>query len=107
MTIYEQENGVWVDSGFGYEYDTAQFQEGGEHISGLYYDAATQTYTIDMAVTAGNAQEGLVLRANENYKVGVAAYNRDADATLPSEDNQTIKYYGQETQSAEAFLPGV
>lgn len=103
VTIYEQEKGVWVDSGFGYEYDAAQFQEGDEHISGLSYENGT--YTIDMAVTAGNAQEGLVLRANENYKVGVAAYNRDETAKLPSEDNQTIKYYGQEAQSDEAFLP--
>lgn len=51
ITIY---NADGTDTGLGYEYDATQFDsENTDYISGLSYDAATKTYSIDMAMTVG------------------------------------------------------
>ena len=122
ITIYEQnEKGEWIDSGYGYEYDAAQFPEtvNGEknknHITGLSIDE-NGNYTIDMAVTMGgqgatknNSSEikgygkPEALEANQSYKVGVTAYK--SESVEIAEKTQTVKYYGSEAQSADAFLP--
>ena len=112
ITIYEQKNGQWVDSGYGYEYDAAQFLKtvNGEvnksYISGLSIDE-NGNYTIKMALTVGGADKKggtpITLEAGKSYKVGVSAYMNE-DVTI-AEETQTVKYYGSEAQSADAFLP--
>ncbi len=114
ITIYEQEGNSWVDSGRGYEYDATQFQatlsSGGDnpdYMPGLHYDADTQTYSINMAVTAGGADseddKPVTLEAGKSYKVGVTAYNNEP-VTMGAE-TRNVKYYGPEAQSSDEFLP--
>lgn len=79
VTIYQQQNGGWVDTGFGYELNK-------------------ETTSIDMALTVGGEEtaESKNLSANETYKVGVSAYTQAEDGA---------KYYSAETESSGVFLP--
>lgn len=79
VTIYQQQNGAWVDTGFGYELNK-------------------ETTSIDMALTVGGEEtaESKNLSANETYKVGVSAYTQTEDGA---------KYYSAETESSGVFLP--
>lgn len=79
VTIYQQQNGGWVDTGFGYE-------------------LSKETTSIDMALTVGGEEtaESKNLSANETYKVGVSAYREPEDGA---------KYYSAETTSTEEYLP--
>ena len=79
VTIYQQQNGGWVDTGFG-------------------YDLNKETTSIDMALTVGGEEtaESKNLSANETYKVGVSAYTQTGDGA---------KYYSAETESSGVFLP--
>ena len=79
VTIYQQQNGGWVDTGFGYELNK-------------------KTTSIDMALTVGGEEtaESKNLSANETYKVGVSAYTQTEDGA---------KYYSAETESSGVFLP--
>ena len=80
VTIYQEQNGAWVDTGFGYDLDQS-------------------STGIDMALTVGG--EGTAaspnLSANQTYKVGVRAYKTIEGG----------KYYSAETQSDNngVFLP--
>lgn len=79
VTIYQQQNGGWVDTGFGYDLDN-------------------KTTSIDMALTVGGEEtaESKNLSANETYKVSVSAYTQTEDGA---------KYYSAETESSGVFLP--
>ena len=79
VTIYQQQNGGWVDTGFG-------------------YDLNKETTSIDMALTVGGEETAgsKNLSANETYKVGVSAYTQTEDGA---------KYYSAETESSGVFLP--
>ena len=79
VTIYQQQNGGWVDTGFGYDLDK-------------------DTTAIDMALTVGGEEtaESKNLTANATYKVGVSAYTEPEDGA---------KYYSAETTSTEEYLP--
>ena len=79
VTIYQQQNGGWVDTGFGYDLDK-------------------DTTAIDMALTVGGeeTEESKNLTANATYKVGVSAYREPEDGA---------KYYSAETTSTEEYLP--
>ena len=79
VTIYQEQNGGWVDTGFGYDLDK-------------------DTTAIDMALTVGGeeTEESKNLTANATYKVGVSAYREPEDGA---------KYYGAETTSTEEYLP--
>ena len=79
VTIYQQQNGGWVDTGYG-------------------YDLNKETTSIDMALTVGGEEtaESKNLSANETYKVGVSAYTQTEDGA---------KYYSAETESSGVFLP--
>ena len=79
VTIYQQQNGGWVDTGFGYDLDKG-------------------TTAIDMALTVGGEEtaESKNLTANATYKVGVSAYTEPEDGA---------KYYSAETKSSDVFLP--
>ena len=79
VTIYQEQNGGWVDTGFGYDLDKG-------------------TTAIDMALTVGGEEtaESKNLTANATYKVGVSAYTEPEDGA---------KYYSAETKSSDVFLP--
>lgn len=79
VTIYQEQNGVWVDTGFGYDLDK-------------------DTTAINMALTVGGeeTEESKNLTANQTYKVGVSAYREPEDGA---------KYYSAETTSTGAYLP--
>ncbi|WP_418600060.1 InlB B-repeat-containing protein [Gemmiger sp.] len=81
VTIYQQQNGGWVDTGFG-------------------YDLSKETASIDMALTVGGEEtaESKNLTANQTYKIGVSAYTQTEDGA---------KYYSAETESESSgvFLP--
>ena len=78
VTIYQQQNGGWVDTGFGYDLDN-------------------KTTSIDMALTVGGEEtaESKNLSANETYKVGVSAYRTMEGG----------KYYSAEAESRGEYLP--
>lgn len=79
VTIYQQQNGGWVDTGFGYDLDN-------------------KTTSIYMALTVGGeeTEESKNLTANQTYKVSVSAYTQTEDGA---------KYYSAETESSGVFLP--
>ena len=79
VTIYQQQNGGWVDTGFGYDLDKG-------------------TTAINMALTVGGEEtpESKNLTANQTYKVGVSAYTEPEDGA---------KYYSAETESSGVLLP--
>ena len=88
VKIYEKKDGVWTDTGFGYDLDG-------------------DTTEIDMALTVGGKAEYVNedetaaepvgaknLSADKFYKVGVRAYKNDGGG----------KYYSKEAESAGEFL---
>ena len=79
VTIYQQQNGNWVDTGFGYDLDK-------------------DTTAVDMALTVGGeeTEETENLTVNHTYKVGVSAYREPEDGA---------KYYSAETESSGVLLP--
>ena len=78
VTIYQEQNGAWVDTGFGYDLDQS-------------------TAAIDMALTVGGKETEVSknLSANQTYKVGVRAYRSIEGG----------KYYSAETGSTGEYLP--
>ena len=81
VKIYQEKDGSWVDTGFG-------------------YDLSKETTSIDMALTVGGEEtaESKNLTANQTYKIGVSAYTQTEDGA---------KYYSAETESESSgvFLP--
>lgn len=79
VKIYQEKDGSWVDTGFGYDLDK-------------------DTTAVDMALTVGGEEtpESKNLTANATYKVGVSAYTEPEDGA---------KYYSAETESSGVFLP--
>ena len=78
VTVYQEKNGSWVNTGFGYDLDKS-------------------VTALDMALTVGGAEtaESKNLSANETYRIGVSAYRTVEGG----------KYYSAETQSAGKYLP--
>ena len=83
VTIYQEQNGAWVDTGFGY--DLKSFENG------------QPVTSIDMALTVGGEETEVSknLSANQTYKVGVRAYRSIEGG----------KYYSAETGSTGEYLP--
>ncbi len=87
VTIYRQDGGNWIDTGYGYDLDR-------------------NTTSLDMALTVGGnavqvSESGASsvpaenLSADKTYKVGVRAYRTIEDG----------KYYSTEVESGGVFLP--
>ena len=78
VTVYQEKNGSWVNTGFGYDLDKS-------------------VTALDMALTVGGAEtaESKNLSANETYRIGVSVYRTVEGG----------KYYSAETQSAGKYLP--
>ena len=79
VKIYQEKDGGWADTGFGYDLDN-------------------KTTSIDMALTVGGeeTEKSKNLTANATYKVGVSAYTEPEDGA---------KYYSAEAESGGVFLP--
>lgn len=78
VTVYQDKNGSWVNTGFGYDLDNS-------------------VTALDMALTVGGAEtaESKNLSANETYRIGVSAYRTVEGG----------KYYSAETPSSGQYLP--
>ena len=78
VTVYQEKNGSWVNTGFGYDLDKS-------------------VTALDMALTVGGAEtaESKNLSANETYRISVSAYRTVEGG----------KYYSAETPSAGKYLP--
>ena len=78
VTVYQEKNGSWVNTGFGYELDNS-------------------VTALDMALTVGGAEtaESKNLSANKTYRIGVSAYRTVEGG----------KYYSAETPSSGEYLP--
>ena len=78
VTVYQDKNGSWVNTGFGYELDNS-------------------VTALDMALTVGGAEtaESKNLSANKTYRIGVSAYRTVEGG----------KYYSAETPSSGEYLP--
>lgn len=84
VRIYEEKDGAWTDTGFG-------------------YDLGKDTTSVDMALTVGgneNAEnaESVTdknLLPDKIYKIGVRAYKK----------SESGKYYSRETESSGEYLP--
>ena len=78
VTVYQEKNGSWVNTGFGYDLDKS-------------------VTALDMALTVGGAEtaESKNLSTNETYRIGVSAYRTVEGG----------KYYSAETQSSGQYLP--
>ena len=89
VTIYQEQDNGWVDTGFGYDLDNETI---------TIDDLDNETAAIDMALTVGGAEteKSKNLSANETYKVGVSAYTQTEDGA---------KYYSAETESSGVLLP--
>ena len=97
VTVYQEEDGEWKDTGFGYDLDA-------------------KTTSINMALTVGgdavkasgeNSAESVPaenLFPNETYMVGVSAYKEDTyfKATGSTESTETGSAEGGETGAAES-----
>ena len=114
VTIYQEENGNFVDTGKGYAYDAADIKA--SKINGIRYDADTKTFVLDMALTVAGedviadeekntTSKGTisVLEAGKNYKIGVQAYNYLKDETGDRIDNSNV--YSEEKLSNASLLP--
>ncbi|MCI6537321.1 MAG: hypothetical protein MR443_06715 [Lachnospiraceae bacterium] len=105
VTIYEEKDGNFTDSGKTYSYDAEDIKA--SEIKGVSYDADTDTFTLDMALTvkgdtidenqkvSGNTQTS-ELEAGKNYKIGVQAYNYLTDET--GEKIANAQVYSEETK---------
>ena len=112
VTIYQEKGGSFVDTGKNYSYDAADIKD--SKIDGVSYDTSTGTFTLDMALTvngdaidenqntSGNTTTS-DLKAGQNYKIGVQAYNYLTDETGEKIANAFV--YSEETKSNDAVLP--
>ena len=90
VTIYQEKDGKWQDTGFGYNLDE-------------------NTTSINMALTVGGeeTENSKNLSANETYMVGVSAYKEEpyfteSAGTGSTESTETGSMEGEETSAAES-----
>lgn len=89
VTVYQEEDGEWKDTGFGYDLDA-------------------KTTSINMALTVGGeeTENSKNLSANETYKIGVSAYREvtyftESAGAGSAEDPETGSTEGEGTGIAE------
>ncbi|MCR5206911.1 MAG: hypothetical protein K6C14_00350 [Eubacterium sp.] len=120
LTIYEQNGSEWVDTERGFNLTNEDFAS----TQGLAYDEATETYSIEIAMTVGGdgeeatltngngktvtiskeAAQGIkALEAGKTYKVGVQAYKTNS-ITLDGEET-SYDEYSEEAQTGALLLP--
>lgn len=87
VTVYQEEDGEWKDTGFGYDLDA-------------------KTTSINMALTVGGeeTENSKNLSANETYKIGVSAYREvtyftESAGAGSTESAETGSMEGEETGS--------
>lgn len=89
VTVYQEEDGEWKDTGFGYDLDE-------------------NTTSINMALTVGGeeTEKSKNLSADETYKIGVSAYREvpyftESTGAGSTESTETGSMEGEETSAAE------
>ena len=109
VTIYQNTDGKYEDTGRGYAYDAADIKDG--KISGISYDPDTGEFSLDMALTVAGEDIGengeskgdtTALEADKNYKIGVQAYKY---LTEDGEKIENSQVYSTETLSNDSDLP--
>ena len=89
VTVYQDKNGSWVNTGFGYDLDEKTTAINMALTVGGNGVAVSESGSSATSVPAEN------LSANKNYKIGVSAYRTVEGG----------KYYSAETQSSGQYLP--
>lgn len=89
VTVYQDKNGSWVNTGFGYDLDEKTTAINMALTVGGNGVAVSESGSSATSVPAEN------LSANKNYKIGVSAYRTVEGG----------KYYSAETQSSGEYLP--
>lgn len=89
ITIYREDNGKWIDTGFGYDLD----KDAGSIDMALTVGA--KGVNVNAEGTSAEAVSAENLTADNTYMVGVRAYKKDDD----------IKYYSAQTMSSGVYLP--
>ena len=89
VTVYQEKNGSWVNTGFGYDLDEKTTAINMALTVGGNGVAVSESGSSATSVPAEN------LSANKNYKIGVSAYRTVEGG----------KYYSAETQSSGEYLP--
>ena len=89
VTVYQEKNGSWVNTGFGYDLDEKTTAINMALTVGGNGVAVSESGSSATSVPAEN------LSANKNYKIGVSAYRTVEGG----------KYYSAETQSSGQYLP--
>ena len=89
VTVYQDKNGSWVNTGFGYDLDEKTTAINMALTVGGNGVAVSESGSSATSVPAKN------LSANKNYKIGVSAYRTVEGG----------KYYSAETQSSGEYLP--
>ena len=89
VTVYQDKNGSWVNTGFGYDLDKSVTALNMALTVGGNGVAVSESGSSATSVPAEN------LSANKNYKIGVSAYRTVEGG----------KYYSAETQSSGQYLP--
>lgn len=94
LTLYRQDGDDWINTGVGLMITADDV----DRLSGVTYDSASKTYTVLLAVTAGNAADAL--KADCSYKAAVEAYH-----ILSDEDSEeSCSVYGSAAESGSAYL---
>ncbi|MDO4515125.1 MAG: InlB B-repeat-containing protein, partial [Lachnospiraceae bacterium] len=109
VTIYQNNDGEYEDTGRGYSYDAADIEAG--KISGISYDSDNKKFSLDMSLTVAGEDIGetgeskggtTALEAGKNYKIGVQAYKYLTEGEEKIENSQV---YSTETLSNDSDLP--
>ncbi|MBR5407867.1 MAG: hypothetical protein IK111_09570 [Lachnospiraceae bacterium] len=120
LSIYENRNGVFTDTGRGYDYTSEELakltdNDPNNDPLGMSYDKVNKEYNINMAITVngdpisefgGSGGIGR-LEPGKEYKLGVRAYSAREVKTIDENGNDTtvhVPIYSTENQSDAQLL---
>ena len=115
VTIYQEQNGAWVDTGFGYDLKNS---EDGQPVTSIDMALTVGGNAVSVNENSATSVPAENLSANQTYKVGVRAYRlvptgieeenataKGEDARNPNKAFQGAKYYSAEAESTGEYLP--
>ena len=93
IRLYQKDGSKWISTGANYLLKSDDLDEN-----------ADGEYTLDMAVTAGNADDTAApLEADKDYKIGITAFRYLADEDEDGK-NDSMPAESEEVQSSEQYL---
>ena len=114
VTIYQEQNGAWVDTGFGYDLKNS---EDGQPVTSIDMALTVGGNAVSVNENSATSVPAENLSANQTYKVGVRAYRlvptgieeenataEGEDARNPNKAFQGAKYYSAEAESTGEYL---